>query len=122
TGQLRRNLKIDIDRYHKGQAFHGMKMITLNSGAADPTRYREALAYPLYQAAGVPAPRTAFAQVALSVPGKYDKEFVGLFTFVENIDKAFLKDRFGDGGGLLLKPEPKGFSQQKPFDYVGDDW
>src|SRR5207249_8779911 len=105
TGQLRRNLKIDIDRYHKGQAFHGMKMITLNSGAADPTRYREALAYPLYLAAGVPAPRTAFAQVTLTVPGKYDKEFVGLYTFVEHVDKTFLKDHFKNANGLLLKPE-----------------
>src|SRR5262249_19016026 len=103
-GQLKRNLKIDIDRYKKDQDFHGLRMITLTSGAADPTRYREALAYALYRAAKVPAPRTAFAQVTLTVPGKFDKEFVGLYTFVEHVDKLFLKDHFKDAGGLLLKP------------------
>jgi len=122
TGQLRRNLKIDLDRYHEGQTFHGLKQITLNSGAADPTRYREALAYPVYRAAGVPAPRVALAEVTLTVPGKYDKEMVGLFTFVESVDKKFLKDNFRDGSGLLLKPEPKGGGQRKPFDFVGEDW
>ena len=38
----------------------------------DPTRGREALAYAVFRAAGVPAPRTAFAEVTLTVPGKYD--------------------------------------------------
>src|SRR5207248_2590257 len=63
AGRLQRNFKIDINRYDAQQRFHGLKMITLNSGAADPTRYREALGYAVYRSAGVPAPRTAFAEV-----------------------------------------------------------
>ena len=70
----------------------------------DPAKAREALAFAVFRAAGVPAPRTAFAEVTLTVPGKYDKEYLGLFTVVENVDKRFLADRFGTDKGLLMKP------------------
>src|SRR5690606_8161641 len=50
-------------------------------------------------------PRTAFAEVTLSVAGKHDGEPLGLYTIVEQVNKPFLKAHFGDGGGLLLKPE-----------------
>jgi spore coat protein CotH len=120
-GKLKRNLKIELDRYAEHR-FHGLKTITLNSGVTDASRLREALAYAVYRAAGVPAPRTAFAQVTLTVPGKYDKEHVGLYTFVEHVDRTFLKDRFKNGKGLLLKPERRPGVPRGPFDYVGEDW
>ncbi len=68
-------------------------------------------------ACGVPAPRTSFVELTLSVPGKYDHELVGLYTLIEQVDKGFLKDRFGEGGGLLMKPE-----RLNDFAYLGDDW
>lgn len=114
---LKRNLKIEIDHYEEGLRYQGLKMITLNAGAVDATRMREALAYAVFRSAGVPAPRTAFAKVTLSVTGKYDKEFVGLYTFVEHVDKAFLKEHFKDGKGLLMKPE-----RMRGVDYLGEDW
>ena len=64
-----------------------------------------------------PAPRTAFAEVTLTVPGKYDKEYLGLYTVVENVDRPFLEDRFGTDKGLLMKP-----FQVRSLDYLGDDW
>ena len=114
---LKKNLKIEIDHYEKDQRFRELRTITLNAGAVDASRMREALAYAVYRAAGVPAPRTAFATVTLTVPGKFDKEFVGVYTFVEHVDKAFLKRHFKDPGGLLMKPE-----RMRGIDYVGDDW
>ena len=114
---LKRNFKIEIDHYDEDQRFHGLKTITLNSGAVDTSRMREALAYAVFRSAGVPAPRTALAKVTLTVPGKYDKEYVGLYTFVEHVDKAFLKDHFQNGKGLLMKPEGT-----RGIDYLGDDW
>lgn len=114
---LKRNLKIELDHYDDDQRFHGLKTITLNAGAVDASRMREALAYGVFRSAGAPAPRTAFAKVTLTVPGKYDKEFVGLYTFVEHVDKAFLKTHFQDGKGLLMKPE-----RMRGIDYLGDDW
>lgn len=114
---LRRNLKIELDRHNDAQRYRGLKTLNLNAGAADPTRGREALAFAIYRAAGVPAPRTAFAKVTLSVLDKYDRELLGLYTVVEQVDRTFLKDRFGDGKGLLLKPE-----RTRSVEYLGEDW
>lgn len=117
SGKLKRNLKIDLERYHADQRFHGRKSINLNAGAADATKLREGLAYAVYRAAGVPAPRTAFAEVTLTVPGKYDNEFVGLYTVIEPVDRVFLKRHFQNSKGLLLKPE-----RVRLLEYLGEDW
>jgi spore coat protein H len=103
--QAKRSFKIDFNRYIDGQEFHGLTKLNLNSGVMDPTKAREALAYAVFRSAGVPAPRTAFAEVTLTVPGKYDREYLGLYTVVEQVDERFLKTHFKDGKGLLLKPE-----------------
>ena len=42
---------------------------------------------------------------------------MGLYTVVEPVDKPFLKDRFGQSGGLLLKPE-----RAQGLPHLGDDW
>ncbi len=83
----------------------------------DPSSAREALSYAVYRSLGVPASRTSFVRLTVTVPGKYDKEFAGLYTLVESIDKTFLKEHFGSAKGLLLKPERVG-----PLDDLGDEW
>jgi spore coat protein CotH len=114
---LKRSLKVDIDRLDHPARFHGLKSLTLNCGVFDPSRSREALAYSIYRAAGVPAPRTAFAEVTLTVPGKYEKEHVGLYTLIESVDKNFLKLHFKNNAGLLMKPE-----RIPGLVYLGEDW
>jgi spore coat protein CotH len=115
---LKRSLKVELDHFDENSGkFHGERKLNLNSGVMDPTRNREALAFAAYRAAGVPAPRTAYAEVTLTVPGKYDREYLGLFTVIEQVDKTFLKDRFGNGKGLLMKPE-----RLRAFDYLGENW
>jgi spore coat protein CotH len=71
----------------------------------------------VFRAAGVAAPRTAFAEVTLTVPGKHDKAYLGLFTLVENVDAQFFKDRFGSDLGLVMKP-----TRMRGIDFLGDDW
>jgi len=66
----------------------------------------------------VPAPRTAYAEVTLTVPGKYDRAYVGLYTLIEQVGGAFLKEHFQSGKGLLLKPE----GLQGGLAYLGEDW
>src|SRR5437764_6819634 len=83
----------------------------------DPAKVREALAYAVFRAAGVPAPRSAFAEVTLTVPGKYDKEYLGLYTVVEQVGKSFLQDHFRRADGLLLKPEGL-----RNLEYLGEEW
>ena len=73
------------------------------SGAIDPSKAREALAFALFREAGVPAPRTALAEVTLSVPGRHEKAYLGLYTLVEPVDRAFLKERFCFGPASCQK-------------------
>jgi spore coat protein CotH/Ca2+-binding EF-hand superfamily protein len=114
---LKRPFKIDFDRYDEELSWAGLKKLSLNNHSMDPTGVREALSYEVYRAAGVAAPRTAFAEVTLTVPGKHDKAVLGLYTLVEPVDKAFLKANFGSSKGMLLKPERVG-----AFDHLGNDW
>src|SRR5262245_49614519 len=114
---LKRPFKIDLDRYVEGQAYKGQRKLALNNGVMDGSLTREALAYIIYREAGVPAPRTAFALLTLTVPGKYDKEVVGVYNLIEVVDKEFMEDRFGSRKGMLLKPERVG-----PLDHLGMDW
>jgi spore coat protein CotH len=115
TRSIKKSFKIDL-----GSAdgrFGGSKKINLHCGVTDPSKLREVLGYELYRAAGVTAPRTALAEVRLTVPGKYDKELLGLYVAVEEVDKPFLKDRFGSDKGLLMKPK-----DLRDFRHLGDDW
>jgi putative membrane-bound dehydrogenase-like protein len=113
---LKRPLKIDFSKFGEEQ-FHGLTSLQLHAMPMDPAKGREVVAYSVFRDAGVPAPRTAFAEVTLTVPGKYDKEYLGLYCVVENIDKTFLADRFGTDRGLLMKP-----FQVRSVEYLGDDW
>jgi hypothetical protein len=92
-------------------------MLNLTNNAFEPSQLRESLAFAAFRAAGIPAARTAFGEVSLSVPGKFDRQFIGLYTLVEQVDKTFLKRHFGSSKGLLLKPEG---IQGLP--YLGADW
>ena len=117
TKSVKKSLKIDLDRKGGTGKFQGMKTIVLHSGVADPSKCRETLGYALYRAAGVPAPRTGLAEVRLTVPGKYDKELLGVYTLLEPIDKGFLRETFGSDKGVLMKPEGL-----RDFVDFGDDW
>ena len=57
------------------------------------------------------------AEVTLTVPGQYDRAYLGLYTLVEPVDRAFLKDRFHTDKGLLLKPQGL-----RGLDFLGDEW
>jgi spore coat protein H len=114
---LKRSIKIDIDQFDAEKRFLGLKTLNLHCGVHDPSRVREALAYEVFRVAGVPAPRTAFAEVTLTVPGKYDREYVGLYTLTEPVNKPFLKEHYKTDKGLLMKPE-----RVRSLDYLGEDW
>lgn len=114
---IKKSFKIELDRHGGTDRFHGLKTINLHSEVADPSKCRETVGYALYRAAGVPAPRTGLAEVRLTVAGKYDRELLGVYTVVEQVDKPFLRARFGSDKGLLMKPEGV-----RDFEVRGDDW
>ncbi len=113
----KRPLKLDFNRGAKGRRFLGVEAINLNNNVNDATQMHEALAYDLFRQAGIPAPRTAFAQVFLTVPGRFEKRLLGLYTLVEDVDDVFLERSFGTAKGLLMKPE-----MMRGVQYLGPSW
>ena len=113
----KRPFKIDFNRYVDGQKFQGMQQLNLHNNVMDPTHVRQALSYAVFQAAGVASPRTAFAEVSLTIDGEREHESLGLYTLVEEIDKAFLRRHYQTDKGLLLKPEGT-----QGLEYKGEDW
>jgi hypothetical protein len=113
----KRPFKIDFDRFVDGQKFHGMQQLNLHNNAMDPTHVRQALSYRVFQEAGIASPRTAFAEVSLTIDGECDHEPLGLYTLVEEIDKSFLRRHFQTDKGMLLKPEGT-----QGLEYKGEDW
>ena len=110
------SFKIDFNEYRDGQEFQGLKKINLNNCITDPSMLREALSYQLFREAGVPASRTGWAQVYLTDGGQADRQYMGLYLVVEQVDKRFLKRVYGSSKGLLVKPSTFG-----AFRYFGDD-
>jgi putative membrane-bound dehydrogenase-like protein len=118
---LKRPLKIAFDKF-QDQQFQGLSSVQLHAMPLDPARAREVIAFGIFRDAGVPAPRTAFAEVTLTVPGKHDKEYLGLYTAVESIDQRFVADKFGSDKGLLLKPTRSFGQAGSALPFLGDDW
>lgn len=102
---LKRSLKIHFNEPNKRHRFFGLSVLNLNNNAFDSSQMRESLSYAVFREAGVPAPRTAFAVLYVTVPGRYQHEYAGLFTLVEQVDQRFFKDRWDDKVGVLVKPE-----------------
>ncbi len=114
---LKRSLKIEIDKYAKGQSLGGVKVLTLQNNVTDAGMMNEVLAYRLYRDAGVPAPRTAYARVFVTVPGKHERKYLGLYSMTEAVDKQFLERHFGTKRGALFKPVTPSL-----FTDLGADW
>ncbi|HEY7116318.1 MAG TPA: CotH kinase family protein, partial [Tepidisphaeraceae bacterium] len=112
-----RPYKIEFDRFVPGRKFKGLSCLNLSNNAFDPSLLREAASYEVYRRAGVPTPRTALAMLYLSVDGLFDRQYLGVYTLIEEIDdRPFLKRHFGNADGLLFKPEGI-----RGLPYMGED-
>jgi hypothetical protein len=107
-GAGRYSFKVKTDEFVQGQDLDGIGTLNLHNSFMDPSLLREHLAYRAFRQAGVPASRTAF--VDLWVNG----ERWGFYVSVQEVDKAFLRQHFGDDAGNLYKPE------YGPLVYRGD--
>jgi hypothetical protein len=110
-------LKVDLNKYVKGQKLAGLETLNFHNNVTDPGFMNEVLSYRLYRDAGVPAPRSSYVRMYLTVAGKFTKKYYGLFTLAENVDENFFKERFGSSAGALLKPVTV-----NPFGDLGNDW
>ncbi len=114
---LKRSLKIDLNKFVKGQSLGDVTMLTLQNNVTDGSLMNEVLAYRLYRDAGVPAPRTAYAKVFVTVPGKYERQFLGLYSMTEAVDKHFARRHFETKRGAIFKPVTPSL-----FTDLGADW
>src|SRR5262245_28498616 len=108
--------KVDLNHFVKGQKFAGVSKLNLHSNVTDGSWMNEVLSYRLYRDAGVPAPRTAYAKVYLTV-GRADRKYAGLYSLVENVDGAFVAHHLANKGGAIFKPVSVNL-----FRYLGEDW
>ena len=114
---LKRSIKLDLNQFKKGQKLAGLHQINLHNSVRDPSNTNETIAYRLFRDCQVPAPRTTFAQVKVTVPGLHDHRYFGLYNVVEDVGGAFLQEHFGTAQGALLKPVTPTL-----FGYLGEDW
>lgn len=80
--------KIKAAGYADDDRIAGLKNFTLNNMVDDRTMMHETLAYALFRAAGIPAPRTGYANVTVN------GESSGLYVLVENYDDQFTTQAF----------------------------
>ena len=111
------SLKIDLNKYVKGQKLAGVSTLNFHNAISEPGWMNEVLSYSLYRDAGVPAPRTAYVRVHLTVPGLYDRKYTGLYILAENVDSNFIQARFKTNDGAILKPVSVNL-----FNHRGDTW
>jgi spore coat protein CotH len=91
------SLKIKFDEYDGESPIKGLDGLTLNNNKQDTSLVSQFLAYRLFNAAGVRAPRCSFARVTVN------KKYLGVYSHVESIAKPFLKRSFGNDEGNLYE-------------------
>jgi spore coat protein H len=114
---IKRSFKIDLNKYVKGQKLAGVTKLSLHNNVTDASWMNEVLSHRLFRDAGVPAPRTAYARVYVTVPGEYDNQYFGLYSIVEDLDRHFAEEQLGSKEGAMFKPVTHDF-----FGYRGTDW
>src|SRR5258706_7746010 len=116
-GSDKRSMKVEINHFNKDQKLAGVTTLNLHNDVTDSSWMNEVLSHRLFRDAGIPAARFAYARVYLTVPGKADHKYIGLYSIVENVDKHFVQDNIGGKKGALLKPV-----SNELFAYMGADW
>jgi spore coat protein H len=111
------SLKLDLNKFVKGQSVAGATTLNFQNNITDISWMNEVLAYRLYRDAGVPAPRSSFVKVYVTVVGQRERSYMGLYSISENIDDNFLRDRYGSKQGIILKP-----STNRPFTFITENW
>ena len=90
-------LRIDFNRFVKGQELLDVKSVILDNMTQDQSFLRERLAMQLFARVGLPAPRETFCRLYIN------DRYWGLYSLIESIDKEFLKRTVNDSDGYLYE-------------------
>jgi len=96
-------LKLKFDAFVDNRAFRGLRRMTLNNAFEDPSFVAERLAYDVFRAAGLPAPRCNNALLYIN------GALYGVYVNVESEDKTFLRRWFSSDDGNLYEEGQKDF-------------
>lgn len=113
---IKRSFKLDFNKYIPTQKYDDLKKLNLHSTYEDATMMREKIYLDILQNHNLSAPRINYSQ--LYINGVY----WGLYYVLEQINKGFLKDRFGNKGGNLYKgdrPNYPPFTVCSTLDFLG---
>lgn len=91
----RPGLTVNVDKFTKGQRFHGLEKFHLNNAVQDPSYLREWLAAEIFLAAGVPAARVTHCRLILG-----DRD-MGVYVVKEGWDDTLLERYFANADGNL---------------------
>lgn len=102
----------------------GYKTLKLGNFFRDPSLVREAMAYEI-SARYLPSPKANFTKLTVN------KQYLGLYSNAQSVDKLFLKSWFGDNSGFLVKCDPPSLDSKAPsncregdrssLQYLGED-
>jgi len=86
AGTPKSSYKIGFD--NKNERLYEMRSLNLKSMWNDVSQMRESLAWSLFKKAGVPSSRQTYARLCIN------DRYYGLYSIIEQVDQAFLKDHF----------------------------
>lgn len=84
------SFKIKFPKGASGLGYLGLRKLTLNAMTQDTSKLHEYAAYQLFNAAGIPAPRTGWARIYVNGVDR------GLYINVETPDETFMARKFKD--------------------------
>ena len=93
----RPSLKIKLNHMDKNGGIDGLTNLTLNNNQQDVSLVSQFMGYALFNVAGSPAPRCAYARVTVNGTN------LGVYSHVETIRKPLLKRAFGNNKGTLYE-------------------
>ncbi|MBI2967879.1 MAG: CotH kinase family protein [Bacteroidetes bacterium] len=102
---IKKSFKIDFNEFVSGKKYDGLKTININNSVNDPTMMREKIYLDFCRKAGIEAPRATYANLYLN------DTLWGFYVVVEQVNKTFLEQRYGNNGGNLFKGDANGTLQ-----------
>ena len=93
----RPSIKVKLNHVDKEGQIDGLTNLTFNNNQQDVSLISQFMGYGLFNAAGIPAPRCAYANVTVN------GQDLGIYAHVERIHRPFLKREFGNDDGVLYE-------------------
>lgn len=90
------SIRVGLDSFENHE-LRGLETLTFNNLVQDASYVHESLAYELFRAAGVPAPRVGWARLWIN------GQLHGLMTLIETVDTRFLARWFEDPSGTMYE-------------------